>query len=82
MHRNGRAWATTAVWAAFQHGRPGASATDGLPDSAQIPRDLCAAAKQALQYRCQRVAPTEEWAGAGIILDVVAFGFYDTRGVA
>jgi NAD(P)-dependent dehydrogenase (short-subunit alcohol dehydrogenase family) len=62
-----------------QQGRLGADATSGLPHSAQTPLDLYGAAKQALQYWCRRVAPTKEWAGAGIVLNVVALGFYDTR---
>lgn len=70
--------AITSTRTAFEHGRSGAGATDGLTDSAQIPGDLYTVAKQAVQCWCRRVALTEEWAGAGTIIDVVALCFYNT----
>jgi NAD(P)-dependent dehydrogenase (short-subunit alcohol dehydrogenase family) len=60
----------------------GANGTYCLPDTAQTPLDLYGAAKQALHLWCRSAAPTHEWAGAGIILNVVALGFYDTPGAA
>ncbi len=74
--------AIAAARKACEQGRPGPNGNDGLPDSLQTPLDLYGAAKQALQYWCRRVAPTKEWAGAGVILNVVALGFYDTPAAA
>jgi NAD(P)-dependent dehydrogenase (short-subunit alcohol dehydrogenase family) len=70
--------AIAAAWAAVEQSRLCTSGTDGLPASAQTPLVLYGAAKQALECWCRRVAPTEEWAGAGVILNAVALGFYDT----
>ena len=39
-------------------------------------------AKRALQLWCRRAAPTPDWAGAGITLNVVALGFFDTPAAA
>jgi NAD(P)-dependent dehydrogenase (short-subunit alcohol dehydrogenase family) len=74
--------AIAAAETAFEQGSPGVDGTDRFPDSAQTPLDLYGAAKQALQHWCRRVAPTREWAGAGIILNAVALGFYDTPAAA
>jgi NAD(P)-dependent dehydrogenase (short-subunit alcohol dehydrogenase family) len=74
--------AIAAARSAVEQGRLGANGTDGLPASAQTSLALYGAAKQALQYWCRRVAPTKEWAGAGVILNVVALGFYDTPAAA
>jgi NAD(P)-dependent dehydrogenase (short-subunit alcohol dehydrogenase family) len=40
--------------------------------------DLYSSAKRALNRWCRRVAVTSDWAGAGILLNVVAPGFIDT----
>jgi NAD(P)-dependent dehydrogenase (short-subunit alcohol dehydrogenase family) len=53
-----------------------------MPDAAQAPLALYGAAKQALQRWCRRAAPTDAWAGAGITLNVVALGFYETPAAA
>jgi NAD(P)-dependent dehydrogenase (short-subunit alcohol dehydrogenase family) len=44
--------------------------------------DLYGNAKLALQRWCRSVAASERWAGAGISLNVVALGFYDTPAAA
>jgi NAD(P)-dependent dehydrogenase (short-subunit alcohol dehydrogenase family) len=44
--------------------------------------DLYGAAKLALQLWCRRSASDSQWAGAGIPLNVVALGFYDTPAAA
>ena len=74
--------AIAAARTAFGQRWPDANETHRLADSARTPLDLYGAAKQALQYWCRRVAPTEEWAGAGVILNAVALGFYDTPAAA
>jgi NAD(P)-dependent dehydrogenase (short-subunit alcohol dehydrogenase family) len=43
---------------------------------------LYGAAKEALQRWCRKAAPGAAWAGAGITLNVVALGSYDTSGAA
>jgi NAD(P)-dependent dehydrogenase (short-subunit alcohol dehydrogenase family) len=53
-----------------------------MPASAQVPLDLYGNAKLALQRWCRRVAGRPEWAGAGIALNVVALGFFDTPAAA
>src|SRR6516162_4373994 len=52
--------AIAAARTAIERGRLGAGETDRLPDSAQTSLHFYGAAKQALQYWCRRVAPTEE----------------------
>jgi NAD(P)-dependent dehydrogenase (short-subunit alcohol dehydrogenase family) len=74
--------AIAAAWTAVEQSRLGTSGTDGLPASARTPLVLYGAAKRALECWCRRVAPTEEWAGAGVILNAVALGFYDTPAAA
>ncbi len=44
--------------------------------------DLYGNAKQALKRWCRRVAVEPQWAGAGIPLNVVALGFFDTPSAA
>ena len=73
--------AVAAAWRAYEAGAL-ADADDGLPAAAQAPLALYGAAKQALQRWCRRAAPTSAWAGAGITLNVVALGFYDTPAAA
>jgi NAD(P)-dependent dehydrogenase (short-subunit alcohol dehydrogenase family) len=51
---------------------------NSAPDRAQAPLDLYANAKHALQLWCRRAATQSRWAGAGIPLNVVALGFFDT----
>jgi NAD(P)-dependent dehydrogenase (short-subunit alcohol dehydrogenase family) len=43
---------------------------------------LYGSAKHALQLWCRSHAATPTWAGAGILLNVVALGFYDTPAAA
>jgi NAD(P)-dependent dehydrogenase (short-subunit alcohol dehydrogenase family) len=74
--------AIAAARTAVEQGRLGSHRTSDLPAGAESSLDLYGAAKQALQCWCRRVAPTEEWAGAGIILNAVALGFYDTSAAA
>src|SRR5579859_2206140 len=52
----------------------GPAAGDGLA--------LYGGAKQALNAWCQRAAVEPQWAGAGIALNVVALGFFDTPAAA
>ncbi|HWF75805.1 MAG TPA: SDR family oxidoreductase [Caulobacteraceae bacterium] len=74
--------AVAGAWRAYEAGALGRGADDGMPDAAQVPLALYGAAKAALQRWCRKTAPTPEWAGAGITLNVVALGFYDTPGAA
>jgi NAD(P)-dependent dehydrogenase (short-subunit alcohol dehydrogenase family) len=74
--------ALDAAWRAYEAGELGRNAEDGMPDAAQAPLALYGSAKTALQRWCRRTAPTEPWAGAGIALNVVALGFYDTPAAA
>jgi NAD(P)-dependent dehydrogenase (short-subunit alcohol dehydrogenase family) len=55
---------------------------NAMPAAAQIPLDLYGNAKQALQLWCRRAAATAPWAGEGVVLNVVALGFYDTPAAA
>lgn len=57
-------------------------ASGGVPDASQIPLELYGSAKYSLQSWCRRQAPKMEWAGAGIALNAVALGFYDTPAAA
>jgi NAD(P)-dependent dehydrogenase (short-subunit alcohol dehydrogenase family) len=54
------------------------SSPSPLPDAARTPLDLYGVAKHALQSWCRREASRSQWAGAGIPLNVVALGFFDT----
>jgi NAD(P)-dependent dehydrogenase (short-subunit alcohol dehydrogenase family) len=74
--------AVAAAWRAFEAGELGRNTENGMPDVAQAPLSLYGAAKQALQRWCRKAAPTDAWAGAGITLNVVALGFYDTPAAA
>jgi len=74
--------AVAGAWRAYEAGALGRGADDGMPDAARVPLALYGAAKAALQRWCRKTAPTPEWAGAGITLNVVALGFYDTPGAA
>ncbi|AKU95047.1 Short-chain dehydrogenase/reductase SDR [Labilithrix luteola] len=51
-------------------------------DDVQVALDLYASAKQALERWCRKVATEPRWAGAGIPLNVVALGFFDTPAAA
>jgi NAD(P)-dependent dehydrogenase (short-subunit alcohol dehydrogenase family) len=52
--------------------------SDRAPPAAQAALDIYGGAKRALQRWRRRAAPSPQWAGAGIVLNVVALGFYDT----
>ncbi len=58
------------------------SPSDRLFGAVQTTLDLYGAAKHALQLWCRREAVNSEWAGAGIPLNVVALGFFDTPAAA
>ena len=62
--------------------REGGRGGDPMPAAVQAGLDLYGNAKQALQRWCRAAAPKPEWAGAGILLNVVALGFYDTPAAA
>jgi NAD(P)-dependent dehydrogenase (short-subunit alcohol dehydrogenase family) len=66
----------------YRLGELGRTGSGLVPDAAEISLDLYGAAKRALQIWCRRAAPTPEWGGAGIVLNVVALGFYDTPAAA
>jgi NAD(P)-dependent dehydrogenase (short-subunit alcohol dehydrogenase family) len=53
-----------------------------LPHNGQTALDLYGAAKHALQRWCRRAAGKPQWAGAGISLNVVALGLFDTPAAA
>jgi NAD(P)-dependent dehydrogenase (short-subunit alcohol dehydrogenase family) len=55
-------------------------AAGGGPGEAGL--DIYGGAKRALQHWCQKAALSPDWAGAGIVLNVVALGFYDTPAAA
>jgi NAD(P)-dependent dehydrogenase (short-subunit alcohol dehydrogenase family) len=63
-----------------------AAARDVIATGKQNPVDtavsLYGAAKLALQLWCRRAAARPEWAGAGIPLNVIALGFFDTPAAA
>ena len=63
-------------------GGSGRTHENPLPDAVQAPLDLYGSSKFALQRWCRRSAAKTEWAGAGILLNVVALGFYDTPAAA
>lgn len=74
--------ALAAARRAHETGELGSAANDGMPDAAQATLALYGAAKEALQRWCRKSAPNAAWAGAGITLNVVALGFYDTPSAA
>ena len=53
-----------------------------LGEGQEIALALYGAAKLALNRWCRRAAASPDWAGAGIPLNVVALGFYDTPAAA
>jgi NAD(P)-dependent dehydrogenase (short-subunit alcohol dehydrogenase family) len=73
--------AIAAAWALFE-ARASKTPANPLPANVQTPLDLYGNAKRALQTWCRRAAPIAQWAGAGITLNVVALGFYDTPAAA
>jgi NAD(P)-dependent dehydrogenase (short-subunit alcohol dehydrogenase family) len=58
------------------------AASNPLSGALHTPLDLYGSAKHALQLWCRREAVKPEWAGAGIPLNVVALGFFDTPAAA
>lgn len=62
--------------------KQGRGASNSGPDGAPAALDLYGAAKHALQRWCRRAASGAQWAGAGIPLNVVALGFFDTPAAA
>lgn len=73
--------AIEAAWKAIDAG-PAQGRANPLPDSVQTPLDLYATAKRALQLWCRKAAVGPNWAGAGIPLNVVALGVFDTPAAA
>jgi NAD(P)-dependent dehydrogenase (short-subunit alcohol dehydrogenase family) len=59
-------------------GEPSRTVADSLPG----PLDLYANAKYALQRWCRGAASKPQWAGAGIGLNVIALGLFDTPAAA
>jgi NAD(P)-dependent dehydrogenase (short-subunit alcohol dehydrogenase family) len=74
--------AVAAAWRACEAGELGATPGDPTPQPAQVGLDLYGSAKRALQLWCRKAAGGPDWAGAGIPLNVVALGFYDTPAAA
>ncbi|MFI4935189.1 MAG: SDR family oxidoreductase [Caulobacterales bacterium] len=68
--------------AAFEAADPGRPRANPMPAATQAPLDLYGNAKQALQRWCRKAAPGPDWAGAGIALNAVALGFFDTPAAA
>jgi NAD(P)-dependent dehydrogenase (short-subunit alcohol dehydrogenase family) len=56
--------------------------SNSVPVSVNVGLDLYGGAKLALQHWCRSVAVKEQWAGAGIALNIVALGFFDTPAAA
>lgn len=73
--------AVAARWHPHEDCEADRGGNDGAADAAQA-LALYGAAKQALQRWCRKTAPCAAWAGAGITLNVVALGFYDTPSAA
>lgn len=72
-----------AIDAARRRLAAGIQHPDGLaPPGTQAALDIYGGAKQALQRWCRRAAAGPDWAAAGIALNVVALGFYDTPAAA
>ena len=60
----------------------GSRVYEGMADPALVSLAFYGAAKKALQRWCRKAAPSADWAGAGITLNVVALGIYDTPAAA
>jgi NAD(P)-dependent dehydrogenase (short-subunit alcohol dehydrogenase family) len=72
-----------AIAAAREHATKTAPIDSMTSEQAtKVGLDLYANAKHALNRWCRRVAVSREWAGAGIILNVVGPGFIDTPAAA
>jgi NAD(P)-dependent dehydrogenase (short-subunit alcohol dehydrogenase family) len=72
----------TAVAIALKMIAAATSESETSDDRAEVGLDLYGSAKYALQCWCRRAAITSQWAGAGIPLNTVALGFYDTPAAA
>ncbi len=70
--------AVASAWRAYEAGELGAAPGNPLPDDVQAGLDVYGAAKLALQTWCRKAAAGPDWAGAGIPLNVVALGFFET----
>ncbi len=79
MDEPGAIAAARSMVAAEGRARPDA---DPLPDEAQAALEMYGAAKFALQRWCRRAAGQPQWAGAGIPLNVIALGVFDTPAAA
>jgi len=66
----------------FAEGVPSRTGANPPPDDMQAALDLYGNAKYALQLWCRRAATQPRWAGAGIPLNVIALGFFDTPAAA
>jgi NAD(P)-dependent dehydrogenase (short-subunit alcohol dehydrogenase family) len=63
-------------------GPPSRTGANPLPADVRTALDLYANAKYALHLWCRRAATKPQWAGAGICLNVIALGFFDTPAAA
>jgi NAD(P)-dependent dehydrogenase (short-subunit alcohol dehydrogenase family) len=59
-----------------------AAGREAIAANAEAALTLYGSAKHALQLWCRSEAATPTWAGAGILLNVIALGFYDTPSAA
>jgi NAD(P)-dependent dehydrogenase (short-subunit alcohol dehydrogenase family) len=75
---NGDEQAAVAAARAIMSGGP----SDPLPGAVRAPLDLYGSSKFALQRWMRKNAGRPDWAGAGILLNAVALGFYDTPAAA
>jgi NAD(P)-dependent dehydrogenase (short-subunit alcohol dehydrogenase family) len=67
---------------AYDSGELGRLPGDPTPAAAQAGLALYGGAKRALERWCRRAAPGPDWAGAGVTLNVIALGFFDTPAAA
>jgi NAD(P)-dependent dehydrogenase (short-subunit alcohol dehydrogenase family) len=74
--------AVAAARDAMASARQNPAGANAPPGDAQAALNLYGTAKYALQLWCRRAAAKPEWAGAGIPLNVIALGFFDTPGAA
>jgi len=74
--------AITTAKSMIAEGGPTRTGRNPPPDDARAALDLYGNAKHALQRWCRRAAGTPQWAGAGVPLNVIALGFFDTPAAA
>ena len=74
--------AIAATRQAIAAGKPLSASGNRSPAEVEAGLSVYGSAKHALQLWCRRAAPTSQWAGAAITLNVVALGFFDTPAAA